>query len=192
MLPLFSLIVLLLPYAPVLPDQWPVLQALAGPLGAIVWLTVAVLQVWVLWQSRLITARAIERWSVTAITIAIFVVDRGRRRPRRAAAHRHLALSVGRRAALPRDRAEPVARRRPEDREQPSTRRLPRVLPGDLEPHYLTRGTDGEIYSIHPIGIAVMLAPIYALAGYKGAVWALILMGALAAGAWRGAGRWPR
>ncbi len=88
-LPLFSLIVLLLPYTPVLPDQWPVLQALAGPLGAIVWLSVAVLQLWVLWQSRLITARAIERWSVTAITIAIFVVDRGRRRPRRAAAHRH-------------------------------------------------------------------------------------------------------
>ena len=40
-LPLFSLIVLLLPYTPVLPDQWPVLQALAGPLGAIVWLSVA-------------------------------------------------------------------------------------------------------------------------------------------------------
>ena len=52
---------LLLPYLPVLPDRWPVLQALAGPLGAIVWLSVAALQVWVLWQSRLITARAIER-----------------------------------------------------------------------------------------------------------------------------------
>ncbi len=58
--------------------------------------------------------------------------------------------------------------------------------PGDLDPHYLTRGTDQEIYSIHPIGIAVLLAPIYALAGYQGAVWALILMGALAAAlAWR-------
>ena len=68
MLPLFSLIVLLLPFLPVLPDRWPVLQALAGPLGAIVWLVVAALQVWVLWQSRLITARAIERWSLTSIT----------------------------------------------------------------------------------------------------------------------------
>ena len=56
----------------------------------------------------------------------------------------------------------------------------------DLDPHYLTRGRDGEIYSIHPIGISVLLAPIYALAGYQGAVWALILMGALAAAiAWR-------
>ena len=44
-------------------------------------------------------------------------------------------------------------------------------FPADLEPHYLTRGTDGEIYSIHPIGIAVLLAPVYALAGYQGAVW---------------------
>src|SRR4030095_6354915 len=35
-------------------------------------------------------------------------------------------------------------------------------------------------------GISVLLAPIYALAGYQGAVWALILIGALAAAlAWR-------
>ena len=32
-LPLFALIVLLLPFLPVLPDRWPVLQALAGPLA---------------------------------------------------------------------------------------------------------------------------------------------------------------
>ena len=37
-LPLLSLAVLLLPFAPSLPDRWPALQALAGPLGAIVWL----------------------------------------------------------------------------------------------------------------------------------------------------------
>ena len=30
-LPLVSLIVLLVPYTPILPDRWPVLQALAGP-----------------------------------------------------------------------------------------------------------------------------------------------------------------
>ena len=55
-------------------------------------------------------------------------------------------------------------------------------FPIDLEPHYLTRGTDGEIYSIHPIGLAVILAPVYALAGYKGSVWLLIALGALARG----------
>ena len=72
-LPAFSLIVLLMPFLPFLPDWWPALQALAGPLGAIVWLVVAALQVWTLWQSRLITARAIERWSVTTLTIVVFV-----------------------------------------------------------------------------------------------------------------------
>jgi len=72
-LPLFSSIVLLVPYMPILPDRWPVLQALAGPLGAIVWLVVAALQVWALWQSRRLTARTIERWSLTTISIALFV-----------------------------------------------------------------------------------------------------------------------
>src|SRR5215211_3470736 len=38
-MPLFALVVLLLPFAPSLPDLFPVLQALAGPLGALVWLT---------------------------------------------------------------------------------------------------------------------------------------------------------
>ncbi|MGH9220989.1 MAG: hypothetical protein ACRD1W_16910, partial [Vicinamibacterales bacterium] len=44
--PLLALIVLLLPFAPALPDRFPALQALSGPLAAIVWMTVAALQVW--------------------------------------------------------------------------------------------------------------------------------------------------
>src|SRR5688500_14141466 len=62
--PMFALAVLLLPFTPVLPDRWPALQALSGPLGAIVWLSVVALQVWVLWQSRLISARLIAGWRV--------------------------------------------------------------------------------------------------------------------------------
>src|ERR1044072_5925155 len=71
-LPLFALLVLLFPYLPFVPDRLPALQTLAGPLGAIVWLSVAALQVWVLWQSRLITARPIESWSLTSLTLALF------------------------------------------------------------------------------------------------------------------------
>src|SRR5688572_5061635 len=74
-LPLFALIVLLLPYLPVVPDRWPALQALAGPLGAIVWLSVAALQVWVLWQSRLITARTIGGWPLSRITMALIAAS---------------------------------------------------------------------------------------------------------------------
>ena len=185
-LPLFSLIVLLLPFAPVIPDQWPVLQALAGPLGAIVWLTVAALQLWVLWQSRLITARPIERWSVTAITIAIFLST--------AAAAGIAAERLTGTALFPAG-DEPhylvIAQSLWRDGDLKIENNHQRgdykeYYPVELDPHYLTRGTDGEIYSIHPIGIAVLLAPIYALAGYHGAVWALILMGALATAiAWR-------
>ena len=109
MLPLFSLIVLLVPYMPILPDRWPVLQALAGPLGAIVWLAVAALQVWTLWQSRLLTARAIERWSLTSITIALFAATMAVAGLAAQKLTRHVALSVRRRAALPGDRAKPVA-----------------------------------------------------------------------------------
>jgi len=185
-LPLFSLIVLLLPYTPVLPDQWPVLQALAGPLGAIVWLSVAALQVWVLWQSRLITARPIERWSVTTITIVIFLAT---------AAAAGLAAQRLTNTTLFPSGDEPhylvIAQSLWRDGDLKIQNNHQRgdyreYYPGELDPHYLTRGTDREIYSIHPIGLAVLLAPIYALAGYQGAVWALILMGALAAVlAWR-------
>ena len=162
------------------------LQALAGPLGAIVWLCVAALQVWVLWQSRLITARAIERWSITAITLAIFVAT---------AAAAGLAAQRLTGTALFPSGDEPhylvIAQSLWRDGDLKIENNHQRgdyreYFAGDLEPHYLTRGTDSEIYSIHPIGIAVLLAPIYALAGYQGAVWALILMGALAAAiAWR-------
>ena len=93
-LPLFSLIVLLVPFLPVIPDRWPALQALAGPLGAIVWLVVAALQVWTLWQARLITARSLERWSLTSIAIDLRRDARGGG-SRRAEADRHVTLSFG-------------------------------------------------------------------------------------------------
>ena len=185
-LPLFALLVLLLPFAPVIPDQWPVLQALAGPLGAIVWLAVAALQVWVLWQSRLITARAVERWSVTAITIAVFVSTAA---VAGLAAHRLTGTALFPSGDEPHYLVIAQSLWRDGDLKIENNHQrgdYREYFPGDLDPHYLTRGSDAEIYSIHPIGIAVLLAPIYALAGYQGAVWALILMGALAAAiAWR-------
>ena len=185
-LPLLLLIVLLLPYLPLLPDWLPVLQILAGPLGAIVWLSVAALQVWVLWQSGLLTARFIERWSVTAITMAVFVA---------ASAAAGVAASRLTSTALFPSGDEPhylvIAQSLWRDGDLKIQNNHERgdyreYYPDDLEPHYLTRGRDGEIYSIHPIGLSVLLAPIYALGGYNGSVWAIILMGAAATAiAWR-------
>ena len=54
-----------------------------------------------------------------------------------------------------------------------------------LQPHYLERGRDGEIYSIHPVGLAIVAAPIYAAGGYYGVVAFLVCCAAgAAAGLW--------
>lgn len=55
-----------------------------------------------------------------------------------------------------------------------------------LKPDYRTRGTDREIYSIHPVGLPVLAIPAFALAGYRGVVWLLMLLAAgTAALLWR-------
>ena len=40
---------------------------------------------------------------------------------------------------------------------------------GDLKPDFVARGRDGEIYSIHAPGVAALVAPAFAVAGYRGA-----------------------
>ena len=52
---------------------------------------------------------------------------------------------------------------------------------GDLRPDYMKRGIDGEIYSIHAPGLAVLLLPAYAVAGYLGSILVLSLLAALTA-----------
>jgi hypothetical protein len=55
-----------------------------------------------------------------------------------------------------------------------------------LTPHYLTRGVDRQIYSIHPIGMPVLMTPVYAIGGYDLVVYALLLLAAIAmTSAWR-------
>jgi len=65
---------------------------------------------------------------------------------------------------------------------------------GTLRPHYIQRGRNGEIYSIHAPGLAALLAPAFAAGGYRGAM--LFLLAASAAGsalawhlAWLASGR---
>lgn len=52
---------------------------------------------------------------------------------------------------------------------------------GDLAPHVQRRGRDGQIYSVHAPGLPVLVAPAFALAGYRGVV--LLLVCIAAAGA---------
>jgi hypothetical protein len=61
---------------------------------------------------------------------------------------------------------------------------------GDLRPDYLRRGADGEIYSVHAPGLAVLVAPAFALFGYPGVVACLALLSAWATAlAWTAAWR---
>jgi hypothetical protein len=47
-------------------------------------------------------------------------------------------------------------------------------FPGPLAPHYVQRGRDGEIYSIHAPGLSAIVAPAFAIGGYRGVVLFLI------------------
>lgn len=47
-----------------------------------------------------------------------------------------------------------------------------------LEPHFRIRGPEGEIYSLHAVGLPVLILPAYALAGYPGASFFMALLAA--------------
>lgn len=47
-----------------------------------------------------------------------------------------------------------------------------------LEPHYRVRGRDGEIYSLHALGLSLLVLPAYALGGYPAASLFMALLAA--------------
>ncbi len=190
-MPALGLAVLLLPFTPILPDRLPMLQVLAGPARAIVWLVVTVLFVWVLWQHRLVSAgRVSVNWfsRLTTGQVAVMVALATM------VASGAVASRLTRTVLFPAG-DEPhylvIAQSLWRDGDLKIENNHVRgdyreYFPQNLDPHYLTRGSDGEIYSIHPIGVSVLLAPVYALGGYDLVVWAMILMAAVAAAlSWR-------
>ena len=50
--------------------------------------------------------------------------------------------------------------------------------PGELPPHYLRRGRNGDIYSIHAPGLSAIVLPAFAVAGYPGVVIFLVVVAA--------------
>ncbi len=65
---------------------------------------------------------------------------------------------------------------------------------GSLAPHYIRRGVNGEIYSIHAPGLSALVAPAFAIAGYRGVVFLLLVLSASGSAlawhlAWRASGR---
>ncbi len=50
-----------------------------------------------------------------------------------------------------------------------------------LEPHYRVRGKHGEIYSLHAVGLSLLILPAYALGGYPAASFFMALLAAFLA-----------
>lgn len=185
-LPAFATVALVVPYLPVVPDWWPALQVLAGPGYWIVWALVAAQFVWVLapqwsavagwWTRRSLGTQTALVWLVTAL-----VASAGAARltntvlfPSGDEPH-YLVLAQ----SLWRDHDLKIANNH-------ERRDYAEYFRRDLDPHYLTRGKDGEIYSVHPIGMPVLIAPVYAAGGYTLVVATFIAMAATAATiAWR-------
>ena len=180
-LPVFGLILLLLPYLPYLPDAIPALQVLAGPVRPFIWLTVIAQLAWVLWQSRLVTIERLQALAADASGHAGRCDHAGRLWRCRRAPHGHGALPGGDEPhylviaqSLWRDGDLKI--------ENNHTRRdYKEYFAPDLEPHYLTRGVDNEIYSIHPVGMPVLMAPLYATGGYSVVVAAFVIMASVGA-----------
>lgn len=50
-----------------------------------------------------------------------------------------------------------------------------------LEPHYLVRGREGQIYSQHALGLSLLVLPAFAIGGYPGASFFMALLATLVA-----------
>ena len=56
-----------------------------------------------------------------------------------------------------------------------------RFIERPLEPHYRVRGRNGEIYSLHALGLSLLVLPAYALGGYPAASFFMALSASLLA-----------
>lgn len=186
-----------LPYLPWLPDTAPLLLVLAGPGARLTWGVLVGLAIWtmaLIWRRRAPVTGAVRPAMTAGEALA------RRRRWTTAILLASLASSAVLAARFTRTPLFPGG-------DEPHYLVIAQSLwrDGDLRiennhargdyeeyfhrpltPHYLTRGVDRQIYSIHPIGMPVLMTPVYALGGYDLVVWALLVLAAVAmTSAWR-------
>ncbi len=185
-LPIFALLALVVPYLPVVPDWWPALQALAGPGLWIVWAMVAAQMAWVLWPSVAPRIAWLTRRSARVHTALIWLAAAGAATAG-AAQLTHTSLFPSGDEPHYLVLAQSLWRDGDLRIENNHTRGdYHDYFARDLEPHFLTRGADGEIYSVHPVGMPVLVAPVLAAGGYTLVVAFFIALAATAATvAWR-------
>ncbi|MGE0040064.1 MAG: hypothetical protein AB7H88_12170 [Vicinamibacterales bacterium] len=187
-LPTFALAVMALPFLPWVPDRWGLLTLPAGPAGGLVWLLVLTSLLWAAWHSRLWRVPRVDGRPLAQLTAAIGVATfliSGTAAARLTdtvlfpAGDEPHYLVIAQSLWRDGDLAIENNHARGDYRE---------YFQQPLEPHYLTRGADGEIYSVHPVGLPVLLAPVYAAGGYHLVVLLLLALSSLAAALmWRAA-----
>lgn len=174
--PLGLLALWLVPALPALPERWPMLLLLGGPLRWVVALVAVGLVCWRVGAFRRRVDAVVARVGprvVLAAGAAVFV---------------GLGVYVGGAQGL--DGDEPhylmIAQSLLADGDLAiennyAAREFAAFSRRELRPPYLRRGFDGVIYSVHAPGLPVLLLPAYALAGARGAVAFLGLVAALTA-----------
>ncbi len=172
--PLMTLWLLAIPYLPWLPDRVPLLLVLAGPLR---WLVAAVAVVAVVWRAQpfrpTFELTPDARRAVFAISLLLYIL---------------LGVRAVRSIGLGGDEphyliiTESILKDgdlKIENNHQRGDYRS--FIGGELRPDYMQRGKNGEIYSIHAPGLALLVLPAYVLGGYLGVVAFIALLGALTA-----------
>ncbi len=171
--PLMLLWLWVVPYLPWLPDRFPLLLVLAGPLrwaiaGAALFSIALNTTNVSAWLGGLL---ALGRGSVFAISLALYLgfglysaheTGVGGDEPH------YLIITE----SLLRDHDLKI-----ENNHQ--RRDYLAFYPGELRPDFFERGRNGEIYSIHAPGLPVLILPIYAVAGRYGVVALMALIAAL-------------
>lgn len=163
------------PYLPWLPDRLPLLLVLVGPLR---WVIAAAAAVALLWRwtwlrVRLSAVTLLSRRAVFATSVLVYLVVgiyAVRTNGLWGDAPHYLIITE----SLIRDGDLKI-----ENNHQQRDYRS--FFGGELRPDYMQRGRNGAIYSIHAPGLPLLLLPVYAVAGYLGAVAAMCLIAALAA-----------
>ena len=179
MLPVVAAAFLVLPFLPFLADALPAIDAFAGPGRWWVWAVVIGQVVWLVISMRLASSdgQSVIAWRALPVVFVIGLVCflasawrlvpspiyPGGDEPHYLVVTQSLLTDHDLAIANNHARGDYLA-----------------YYQAPLKPDYRVAGRDGVIYSVHPVGLSVLIAPAFALGGYRGASIFVALLAAAA------------